>query len=608
MQDGQKRMATLRVDRRGPVTVLWLEHPPVNALSRALRAELVAALEAARVDDLVQAVVIAATGAQFSAGADITELAAGTGAGPDLGGLCLKIEEFCKPVVVALQAAALGGGLELALAAHLRVALVSARVGLPEVKLGLLPGAGGTQRLPRLIGAAPALRLMQSGEMLGAPQAQALGLIDVVVEDQVVDAAVQAAIGLIGTDWARLRSAVRVVGMRDPLAYQQALAAARTGLGHAPAVGRIADCVEAAQLLPFAQGLAFEQAAFMDLLASPEAQGLRHAFFAERRAQTPPKALALVAAPTLVSVAIWGARDDAADLALQALSAGLWVTIVETERPVLVTALERLAARQQLAVTEGRMTADARDADWARLAPTLEAERLQGADLLLAMASAGPVPEVAAALPQIVVGAVLSGPAPSGVGLQPGNAAGHVAELSAWPDAPLELQALGLAFARRLGWRVVFAGGAGQIERRLLAALVAAIAMQQQSGVARPVITAALSSFGFSVRPQEALPPLPPGGDEILSYCLAAMANEGGRMVSEGVAFRPLDVDAVAVMSGAYPRWQGGPMLWAEQRGALVLRAELQRRAVWAPELFTPAPFFDWIITEGKSFAEVNRG
>ncbi len=643
MEAGLRREGRVRQDRQGPVLVLWLDHPPVNALSSALRQALAAGLAGAAADAQVGAVVIAAEGAQFSAGADLTELGQGIGAAPDLGALCLQIETFGKPVVAAVQASALGGGCELALAAHFRVALATARLGLPEVKLGLLPGAGGTQRLPRLIGAAQALRLMQGGEAVTAAEALALGMVDLVVEDQVVAAAVQAALGLIGSDWARLRAARRTSGMRDPMAYQAAVQAARRqaelgwaelgwaelgqaelgrvelgrvelgragplpAAGWGPAAGRIADCVEAALVLPFAQGLAFERAAFEDLLASPEAQGLRHAFFTERRAVYPPKAVASVAPPRLGSVAIWGAGGGAADLARQALCAGLRVTVVELDRAVLVTALERIAGWQEAGVAAGRLSAEARDADWARLVPVLVAEGLVGADLVLAMAGAGPVPGIAASVPQIVVGG--GGPVglrPGPVGLQPGAGPGDLAELSAYADAPVALQALGLAFARRMGWRVVFATGAGGIESRLRAIEAAAVAALETNGVAGDVIRAALASFGFGAAP--VLPPVPPGGGEVLSFVLAALANEGGRMLSEGVALRPADVDAVAVMSGFYPRFQGGPMLWADRRGALVLRGELQRRAVAHPALFTPAPVFDQIIAEGTSFAARNRG
>ena len=646
MEAGLRRAATVRQERRGPVLLLWLDHPPVNALSAALRGALAAALAAAADDVAVEAVVIAADGPQFSAGADLTEMGCGDAAKlhpgalvapeftPDLGALCQQIEGFAKPVVMALHAAALGGGLELALAADLRVALVSARLGLPEVRLGLLPGAGGTQRLPRLIGPVEALRLMQGGDAVTAAEALALGLVDRVVEGEVVAAAVAAALEAMGGDGRRdgrrtgQRDGRRMAAVADPTAYQAALAQARASgqmyePGYLPAVARIADCVEAALLLPAAQGLAFERAAFADLLASPEALGLRHAFFTGRRAAYPPKPVASVAPQRLGSVAVWGAEGQAADLGRQALCAGLRVTMIEPDRAVLVAALERIAGWQEAEVAAGRLTAAARDADWARLVPALVPEGLVGADLVLAMADAGPVPAIAAGVPQVLVGgshvgASEGGPSEGGIdvgiGLQPGQAAGDLAELSVWPDAPVPLQALGLAFARRMGWRVVFAAGAGGIERRLRAALAAAIAQQQGGvaqqggGVADDVIRAALAAFGIGGGLRGPLPAMPEGGGAVLASCLAAVANEGARMVSQGVALRPGDVDAVAVMSGFYPRWQGGPMFWADQRGALVLRAELQRRAQGAPQLFTPAPVFDWLVAEGRSFAALNRG
>jgi len=269
----------VRQVRHGAVLELVIDAPPVNALGHAVRAALAGAIAQAEADGTVKAVVIRAAGRTFPAGADIAEFGQPPRA-PLLPDLCNQIEACTKPVIAAIHGTALGGGLELALAAQVRVARADARLGLPEVLLGILPGAGGTQRVPRLIGAEQALRLMLTGRPIAAAEALALGLVDLVVEDGLEAAALSMAEAVIGTSL--LPTCARNEGMRDAPAYQAAVVAARVAqhASRLPAPMRIVECVEAAQLLPFDQGLAFERAAFQDLVASPEAQGLRHAFFA----------------------------------------------------------------------------------------------------------------------------------------------------------------------------------------------------------------------------------------------------------------------------------------------------------------------------------------
>lgn len=588
----------VRQDRHGDVLVLTLDYPPVNALSHALRLGLAAGLDLAAADDRLRAVVLTGTGAQFSAGADIAEMGAAR-ALPDLPALCLRIENFSKPVVAALQGLALGGGLELALAAHYRIAAEAVQVGLPEVRLGILPGAGGTQRLPRLIGAAQALRLILGGDRIAAVEALALGLLDHVVEDNLTEAAVAAAMRLAQSDWKGLRAGLRRDGMRDALVFQTAIRQARSGLtGPLPAPARIVDCVEAAVLLPYDQGLAFERVAFDDLLASPEAQALRHAFAVERRAAFPPPSLAAIAPAPLTHVAILGATALAAEVARAALSAGLRVTLVDPQRDPLVQVVEKIAAAQELAVAEGRLAAETRDADWARLAPSVTVGAAASADLILHL------PEASIAPPEVLPVVGLGGGS-GDVALIPSVQAGGLAELAVRAGADPAVQALALAFARRLGWRVVFTGAGGPVDRRLRATLAAVIARFEAQGLGRAVIAAALAGFGLGV--PHRLGHAPVEARDVVPACLAALANQGARILEEGVARRPGDIDAVAIAAGLFPRWQGGPMFQADRRGLMVLRADLRRRAEAAPALFTPAPMLDRLISDGRSFADLNR-
>ncbi len=600
-------VSPVQVIRRDGVMLLIMAHGPVNALGPDLRDGLLAGLKLALDDAEMRAVVIASDIAQFSAGTDMAELGH-KDAGRGLAQLCNVLEASPKPVVVAINGRAFGGGLELAVAAHGRVAEEKAQLGLPDVSLGILPSAGGTQRLPRIVGAAAALKVLLETAPLSAAQALAIGLVDQVVGTGLRDAACAMALAL-AVAGKPLRSSDRRDGLRDGVAYQTAIAAARKRFAGArlPAPGRAIDCIEVAQLLPLDQGLAFERAAFDELVLTPEAVGLRHAFMAERRALSLPADLAALAPAKLSHLGVWGGGDMAAELVAQALAAGLRVTLVEPRREVLVPTLEKVAARQELAVVERRLTAAARDADWARLTSAMAADGLVGADLVVTAPEAVPLPADANRVPVIGLGALPARAMPGRVALQPAMAAGMAAELSCSAGADAEMQALGLALARRLGWKVLFTGPGGPLDRRLRAALSATIAGLEAQGLARPMIAAALASYGLGVGEKAALPPAPPEADQVLSACLSAMANQGARLLSEGGARRPLDIDAAAIMAGLFPRWQGGPMFQADKRGLLVLRADLRRRAEAAPQIYTPDPLFDHLISEGRDFGALNR-
>ena len=297
----------------GAVIVLGLQRPPVNALNAALMTSLGKAVQAAQADPTVSAIVLTAEGAHFSAGLDVSEL--GRVQGAALPGLVQIIETCSKPVVAALQGNALGGAMELALACHGRVAHENARLGLPEISLGLLPIAGTTQRLPRLVGAPIAFKILLEGAPLSAVEALAMGLLDAVVESTPVTRAVALAETLAAS--ALVRASDRRDGMRDPFAYQSAVSDARKKVEgwRLPAPAAVIDCVEAAMLLPFDMGLGFEQSHAETLAESPEAAGLRYAFLAERRALFPPAELSAVAPPKLERIVIVGTAGMVPDVA-----------------------------------------------------------------------------------------------------------------------------------------------------------------------------------------------------------------------------------------------------------------------------------------------------
>lgn len=272
--------------RDGDVLVVTIDHPPVNALSHAVRQGLMAAVALLATDASLRAMVIASTGTIFIGGADIREFG-GPRLSPMLNDVCAALDACTKPIVSAVHGAALGGGFEVALASHGRVASPAAVVAFPEVLLGLLPGAGGTQRAPRLCGASLALDLMLSGRKLPAADALTAGLIDAVDDDPRAAAVAMArALAARGDVLPRARHGG---ALSDRAAVAATLAAARTTLPTAHAglysPARIIDCVEVAATCPFDEGCAYEAQAFLDCLASPQRAVLVERFFAERAAR-----------------------------------------------------------------------------------------------------------------------------------------------------------------------------------------------------------------------------------------------------------------------------------------------------------------------------------
>lgn len=586
----------VRQERRGRVAVIGIDRPPVNALNAALMAEIAEAVAAAETAEGVAAIVLTSTGAGFSAGLDVSEL--GKVRGAALPGLCARIEGCLRPVVAAIAGNALGGALELALAAHARVAHAGARLGLPELSLGLLPVGGATQRLPRLVGAEAACRILLDGQTLTAAEALAIGLLDAVVEEAPLARALALAESL--ADAPPRPTADRRDGLRDPVTYHAAITAARRRIEgwRLPAPARLVDCIEAAQLLPFDMGLRFEQAAAEDMAASPEAQGLRHAFLSERRAQLPPAEVAAVAPPPLAAVAFLGTGPNAPEVARMALAAGLRVVLVDADRQGLAAALQKIATRHQALIAERALTEAQRDADWGRLSGSLAAEGVQGVDLILVSPEA---PKLASApAPMIALGG--KGP----VVLHPAGHPGGLAEIGLTGAPAPALQAAALGFARRLGWKVMFQGPGASVDQRLRAALSRAIAQLESRGQDRAAIAAALAAFGLGAGGRPRLPASPPGGAETLGFALAAMITEGLKLLSEGVARRPSDIDAATLLSGLFPRWEGGPMFHADRIGLMALRADLRRRAEDLPRLFTPPPLLDSLIADGRKLADLN--
>lgn len=361
------------------VLVVAIDNPPVNAASTQVRAGLLGAVRHAAVRQEIRATVITGEGRAFVGGADIREFGAPV-AEPALPEVLSAIEDSAKPVVAAINGVALGGGCEIALACHARVASADARVGLPEVKLGIVPGAGGTQRLPRLAGMAAAVEMIASGRIVDAAEAQRLGIVDAVVEGDLVAAAAARAGSLAGT-------ALRRTGALDVPAFDSAAVDAAAAKATARSRGQAAPAeavrlVRAAATLPLSAALAEERATFLRLRDSDQAKALRHVFFAERAA-TKVRGLDGAVARPVRSIAVIGAGLMGSGIAVSALDAGYTVTCVEQTAERAVAGRDRITALLDRAVASGRLDATGRTQRLERLTSADRLDAVAGADLVI---------------------------------------------------------------------------------------------------------------------------------------------------------------------------------------------------------------------------------
>jgi 3-hydroxyacyl-CoA dehydrogenase len=369
---------------QGDVLVVTIDNPPVNALGAAVRQGLLAAMQQAQADAAVAAVLLVGAGKAFIAGADIREFGKPPVA-PILPEVCRAIENLNKPVVAVLHGAALGGGLEVALSAHYRLALPAATLGLPEVNLGLLPGSGGTQRAPRLMGVQAATTLMLSGQPLKAQAALQAGLVDKLVEGPDPLAAGLAYVRELLAANAPVRR-TRDLAIAEPQAAlawldaQKAETAKKSRGLFSPL--KIIECVQAALQLPFDEGMARERALFMECLDSPQRAGLIHAFFAEREVVKVPEAQAAQPRP-VASIAVIGGGTMGAGIAVAALDAGLPVTMIERDADSIARGRANVEKVYNGLVAKGRMTEAAKAAVMARYTGSTSYTDIANVDLVI---------------------------------------------------------------------------------------------------------------------------------------------------------------------------------------------------------------------------------
>jgi 3-hydroxyacyl-CoA dehydrogenase len=688
-----------RIERA--TAIITFANPPVNGLSHAARAGIAAALERAQADATVRAIVLTGGGGLWSGGADIREFGTpASSAAPALAQLIAQVEAGPKPVIAAITGTCLGGGLELALAAHLRVAAADARLGLPEVKLGLIPGAGGTQRLPRLVGAERALDMIVGGEPVAAAALGNTPLLDRVVAGDPVPAAIELAESTAVTD--RPPSRVRDLPFEDPR-LAALCDAARTRLQSdrppLPATRRAVDAIEAAAL-PFDQGLAIERQAFLELMASPESRGLRHAFFAERAAAKVDGVTHDTPVRPLAEAAVVGAGTMGAGIAVALLDAGLPVRLLETDQAALDRGRERIAGVYEGQVKKGKLAAEERDRRLARLRPTLSFESLRQADVVIeaVFESLEVKRDVFLALDRVMKpGAVLATntstldvDAIAAVTRRPSDVLGlhffspaHVMRLlevvRGRATAP-DVLATALSLGKALRKVTVVAGVCdGFIGNRMLEGYTKQAWYLVEEGATPEQVDRAIETFGFAMGPfrvgdlvghdvslairrhrratrrsyvTSTLPdklcamgrlgqktgggwydypdgprrPVPsPAANqlivehraelgvtprqvsetEIVDRLVYALVNEGARILEEGIAARPGDIDVVYLTGYGFPRSRGGPMFYADEVG---LRRVLERVREFAgnphgdPAFWMPAGLLERLANQERRF------
>ena len=370
---------------RGHTAVITLDFPPVNGLGSALRTELMAAFDRAIADNDVRAVVITGTSKTFSGGADVKEF--GTPAAsrePRLPLLIAALESSPKPVVAAIAGICMGGGLELAMGAHYRVARTDARIALPEVKLGLMPGAGGTQRLPRAIGLEQALNMIVTGETVAAAQFRGTALLDALTEGDVVEAAVALAERVVadGLPSKRLRD-IKVLDAQAEAFLQFARNSVVATAGPYPAPLKCVEAVAWSVSKPFEEALRLERDAFVQLMGTAESRALRHVFGAERVAGKIADLPEGVPLREIRRVGVIGAGTMGGGISMNFLNIGIPVVVLESKQEALDRGIATIRRNYESSAKKGKLTVEQVEQRMSLITPTLEYAGLAEADLVI---------------------------------------------------------------------------------------------------------------------------------------------------------------------------------------------------------------------------------
>lgn len=692
------------IERHGSILVLSLNNPPVNGLGLSLRTGISEALDQAEADDAVTAVVIKGAGRMFSAGADITEFGTPRSlADPNLPSVCLRIENSNKPVVAAIHGVAAGGGLETALSCHYRVASAKTRLGLPEVTLGIIPGAGGTQRLPRLTGVEAALKLITSGELAPAAKAQKLGYVDEVVEGDPLEAALAAAERLAVNGALRRTMEIdeKIAEARaNPAVFDEfAKSIAKKARGFDAPFACI-DAVKAAATLPGPEGLAKEREIFKGLVGSNQAASQRHAFFAEREVAKIPDVPKDTPVREIATAGVIGCGTMGGGITMNFANAGIPVTVVENDPAALDRGLDTIAANYQATVDKGRMSQEDMDARMTLITGATEMEALAEADIIVEavfeemdlkkqifgaldrVAKPGAILATNTSMLDINVIAAATNRPESVIGthfFSPANVMKLMENVRGEKTAP-ETIATVMDLSKKLKKIGVLVGVCdGFVGNRMLGPYLREAGFLLEEGALPAQVDKAIHDFGFPMGPfammdlagndvgwrirkrQRAENPnnlrysdiadqicelgrfgQKTGGgwhdyadgrtptqsakveeivvetskrlgierreisdQEIIERCLYPLINEGAKVLEEGIAMRPCDIDIVWLFGYGFPRYRGGPMFYADTVGVKTIYDKMCAFHEQHGELMKPAPLLEKLAKEDKRFADL---
>ncbi len=378
-------MSGTQYQLHGAVAVITLDNPPVNGLGHELRSGIVAGVEKAQADKNVKAIVLIGAGRAFSGGADIREFnTPKAGAEPTLHTVIRAVEDSTKPVIAAVGGACMGGGLELALGCHYRVAVAGAQIALPEVKLGILPGAGGTQRLPRIIGVEAALNMIVSGEAVPSEQFKGTALFDEMIQGDLLQGATAFAQKVVAEN--RPLKRVRDIKINYPNAeafFQFARNAVQATAKNFPAPLKCVEAVAASVAKPFEEGLRIESDFFNYLVQTPESKALRHSFFGERAAAKIPDVPDGTPTRKVEKVAVIGAGTMGGGITMNFLNAGIPVTMLEMKQDALDKGVATIRKNYENSMKRGKLTAEKLEQRMGLLKPTLSYDDVKTADLII---------------------------------------------------------------------------------------------------------------------------------------------------------------------------------------------------------------------------------
>jgi 3-hydroxyacyl-CoA dehydrogenase len=680
----------------GRVAILEIDNPPVNALSQETRRALWDALTRADSEPEIGAIVIAAAGRTFMTGADLTEIGQKPRE-PHLPDVVDRIEAASKPVVVAWHGTALGGGCEIGLAAHRRVMARDARVGLPEVRLGLVPGAGGTQRLPRLIGMPAALDLIASGRMIDALEAFAIGLCDEITDGDVREAAIGVASSLIGKMQARL--SLRLVTPPQAGVWEAMVHKVRREARSRIAPLRAIELVGQTLTTPFIQGAPAERHAFLDLAASDQSRALRHLFFAERAIRK-VSGLEDAEARAVASVGVVGDGQNAAGIAATLIENGIPAQLVVSSEIALQGAREKVAGLVARSIRTGRLPQAQHGEIARRIGFSADLASLGGTSFVIEAATDSPdlksdlLARIENAVPPDIPIASITGTGAlediAGALTHPERFLGlhffapvqliRVVELVRLRRAAPGCVATTLALLKKLDKIAVpCAAGKDLIGNRILGKFRSQCEFMLEEGALPAEIDRAMESFGLALGPfaaqdlagldiawsrrkkdsenrpagtrdtplLDALCQLGRFGQKagrgwyrytgnhrepdpeiealirahaaragfrprsftaemIQLRVLATMANEGTRILMEGIAAHPRAIDLVMVHGFGFPSWHGGPMQAADARGLRTILALAEDGAGRDGAGYEVAPLLRDLVASGRNFATLD--